>query len=128
MDTLTSARPDSAGINSEASVSRLKGTDRPILHQADRVTMLEALECVDRVEVFDEDTPCELIRRLRPDVVVKGDDYSRETMPEAEIVEGYGGRVVIVPMLEGYSTTGIVGRISPNPEVAHVQEEATVPA
>lgn len=116
------------GLNSDASVARLKGPDRPVMCQADRVAMLEALECVDQVVVFDEPDPCDLVRRLRPDVVVKGSDYSRESMPEAEVVEGYGGRVAIVPMLEGYSTTSIVGRISPNPEAAHVQEEAAITA
>jgi bifunctional ADP-heptose synthase (sugar kinase/adenylyltransferase) len=74
--------------------------------------MLEALECVDQVVVFDEDDPCELVRRLRPDVVVKGDDYTRETMPEAEIVEGYGGWVEILPKVPGYSTTGIAERMA----------------
>jgi hypothetical protein len=70
--------------------------------------LLEALEVV----VFDEDDPCDLVRKLRPDIIVKGSDYSRETMPEVEIVEGYGGRVVIVPKVEGYSTTGIVERMA----------------
>jgi bifunctional ADP-heptose synthase (sugar kinase/adenylyltransferase) len=70
--------------------------------------LLVALEVVDQVVVFDEDDPCELVQTLRPDIVAKGDDYSRESMPEAEIVEGYGGRVVILPKLAGYSTTGIL--------------------
>ena len=100
------------GVNSDASVRRLKGETRPINNQADRVTVLAALEAVDHVVLFDEDTPERLISQLRPDVHVKGSDYTIDRLPEARIVESYGGQVVILPLVEGKSTTAIVGKIA----------------
>jgi len=100
------------GVNSDASVRRLKGETRPINSQADRVAVLAALEAVDHVVLFDEDTPERLISQLRPDVHVKGSDYTIDRLPEARIVQSYGGKVVILPLVEGKSTTAIVRKIA----------------
>lgn len=99
------------GLNSDAGVRRLKGPDRPVSTLEDRARVLSALSCVDRVVAFDEDTPVELVRRLRPDVFVKGGDYTLDMMPEAPIVEELGGEVRILPLVKGRSTTGIVQKI-----------------
>jgi glycerol-3-phosphate cytidylyltransferase len=100
------------GVNSDASVRRLgKGPNRPVNPLADRVAVLEALRAVDGAVPFEEDTPCALIERLRPDVHVKGGDYRVEDLPEAKIVHGYGGEVVIMPTLEGRSTTVTLRRL-----------------
>ena len=93
------------GINSDESIQRLKGPTRPILSESDRAAILGALDCVDMIVIFAEDTPVGLIQTLAPDVLVKGSDYNRETVVGGEIVEGYGGKVNLVPVLEGYSTT-----------------------
>jgi rfaE bifunctional protein nucleotidyltransferase chain/domain len=103
------------GINSDTSVRRLKGKGRPIHRQAERAALLAGLKPVDYVVVFDEDTPIETIRALRPDVHVKGGDYKVEDLPEREAVEGYGGRIVIVPLVTGYSTTKILERLRRGP-------------
>jgi D-beta-D-heptose 7-phosphate kinase / D-beta-D-heptose 1-phosphate adenosyltransferase len=99
------------GVNSDASVRRLKGDQRPINSLDDRVQVLAAMSCVDHIVAFDEDTPVELIRAVRPDVFVKGGDYSRETLPEASVVEEMGGTVQILPYVADRSTTGIIERI-----------------
>ncbi|MFD0889259.1 D-glycero-beta-D-manno-heptose 1-phosphate adenylyltransferase, partial [Streptosporangium algeriense] len=95
-------------VNSDASVRRLKGPGRPVIVQQDRVEVLRALECVDAVVVFDEDTPSELIERLRPEVWVKGGDYTEADLSEADTVRRCGGDVVILPTVPGYSTTGLI--------------------
>jgi rfaE bifunctional protein nucleotidyltransferase chain/domain len=97
-------------INSDASVSRLKGPRRPVMSAAERARILLALRCVDAVEVFDEDDPRTALDLLRPDIWVKGGDYAGTPIPEAELVEGWGGRVVFVPYLDGHSTTSILRR------------------
>ncbi|MEV0675097.1 D-glycero-beta-D-manno-heptose 1-phosphate adenylyltransferase [Actinosynnema sp. NPDC050436] len=97
-------------LNSDASVRRLKGPDRPVTGQEDRAELLRALDCVDEVRVFEEDTPEQALRALRPDVWVKGGDYSAESLPEADLVRGWGGRTVVVPYHRGRSTTGILAR------------------
>jgi len=100
------------GLNSDRSVKTLdKGDDRPIHNQAFRATMLSALECVDYVVVFDEPTPQKLIERVRPDVLVKGGDWSDKGVVGQEFVESIGGRVRLIAFLEGYSTTSILERI-----------------
>lgn len=99
------------GLNSDASVHRIKGPKRPLLHEDDRAKLVAALRFVDAVVVFDEETPLELITFVQPDVLVKGGDYTRETIVGADVVEGRGGRVVTIPLTEGRSTTGIVERI-----------------
>ncbi len=95
-------------LNSDASVQRLKGPSRPVVPAADRVKVLEALECVDAVVVFEEDTPVEVIRRLRPDVWAKGGDYAGADVPEAAVLRAWGGQAVVLPYLDGRSTTALV--------------------
>jgi D-beta-D-heptose 7-phosphate kinase/D-beta-D-heptose 1-phosphate adenosyltransferase len=97
-------------VNSDASVSRLKGPGRPINGLDDRLLVLEALSCVDHVVAFDTDTPEPLIEAVRPDVFVKGGDYSRSSLPEADLVERLGGTVQILPLVDDRSTTGIIDR------------------
>jgi rfaE bifunctional protein nucleotidyltransferase chain/domain len=102
------------GVNSDESVRRLKGSGRPILAQEDRVALLAALECVDHVVLFEEDTPEAILALLQPDVHVKGDDYrppQGKPIPEKAIVERYGGRVEFLPLIEGISTSEIIRRI-----------------
>lgn len=99
------------GLNSDASVRRIKGPDRPVRNTAERAHVLAALECVDAVTVFDEDTPRELIRALRPDVLVKGGDYTVDTMVGANDVVGWGGEAVVIPLTAGQSTTRIIERL-----------------
>jgi len=99
------------GVNSDSGVARLKGPGRPVNPLEDRAHVLAALSCVDHVIAFDEDTPIELVRALRPDVFVKGGDYTREMLPEASVVEALGGTVHLLPYVEDRSTTGIIERI-----------------
>jgi D-beta-D-heptose 7-phosphate kinase/D-beta-D-heptose 1-phosphate adenosyltransferase len=98
-------------VNSDASVRRLKGADRPVNAEGDRAAVLAALECVDYVTVFDDDTPIPLLQDLRPDVYVKGGDYSPEMLAEAEVVRAYGGDVQMVGYVPAHSTTELVERI-----------------
>lgn len=95
------------GLNSDTSVKRLKGSKRPILAEQDRAAILSALSCVDLVVIFSEDTPLSLISLLKPDILVKGSDYKPDEVVGKDVVESYGGKVCLVPLLEGYSTTGI---------------------
>ncbi|HEY9674784.1 MAG TPA: D-glycero-beta-D-manno-heptose 1-phosphate adenylyltransferase [Waterburya sp.] len=99
------------GMNTDDSIRRIKGSSRPINTLEDRVQVLAALSCVDHIIAFDDDTPCNLIRAVRPDVFVKGGDYTREMLPEAPIVEELGGTVQILQYLENRSTTSIIERI-----------------
>lgn len=99
------------GLNSDSSVKRLKGEGRPINSQEDRAEVIKALRCVDYVVVFDDDTPYELISRIKPDVLVKGGDYKPYEVVGKDIVESNGGSVVIIPFVEGKSTTNIVNHI-----------------
>lgn len=99
------------GLNSDASVRRLKGPDRPIQNERSRALLLAALQGVDAVILFDEETPLELIRRVRPDVLVKGSDYTVETVVGADLVRQYGGRVHLARLVDGCSTTSLVRRM-----------------
>ncbi len=99
------------GINSDASVRRLKGPDRPLRPAADRALVLAALESVDAVVVFDEDTPLDLIVHLAPDVLVKGGDYVADAIVGAAEVRARGGEVAIVPLTPGQSTTSIMEKL-----------------
>jgi len=99
------------GINTDGSTRRLKGERRPLMPQADRARVLAALAVVDAVVLFDEDTPAELVRRLEPDVLVKGADYAEDAIVGKDTVEARGGRVVRLPLVEGRSTTKIVEEI-----------------
>ena len=99
------------GLNSDASVRRLKGPDRPFLGQRERAFLLASLEAVDHVVIFPDDTPIKVIREIMPDVLVKGGDWSPGSIVGADIVRARGGRVVRVPLARGFSTTGIAQRI-----------------
>jgi len=113
---LEAARAEGAalvvGVNTDASVRRLgKGSERPLVPEGERARLLAALAAVDCVVLFDEDTPLALIDHLRPDVLVKGADYAREAIVGAAEVEGWGGRVVRVPLVAGKSTTDLVRKL-----------------
>lgn len=99
------------GINSDASVRRLKGDARPIVPEAERAEVMAALRPVDYVVVFEEDTPIRTIEALEPNVHVKSGDYRAEDLPETPVVIAHGGRVEVVPYVEGLSTTDIIRRI-----------------
>ena len=103
------------GLNSDASISRLKGPTRPIIGERERARVMAALAAVDAVILFEEDTPMELIRTIRPNVLVKGGDYTVETVVGYEEVTASGGRVEIVSTVEGFSTTNIVKKLAANP-------------
>lgn len=96
------------GLNSDASVKRIKGDGRPVQDEMSRALVLASLRFVDAVVLFDEDTPYELIKLVKPDVLVKGADYTDETIVGADIVQANGGEVVVIPLVEGYSTSGIL--------------------
>ena len=102
------------GLNSDASVRRLKGETRPVNSEADRAEVVGALKSVDYVVIFGEDTAEDLIAKVQPAVYAKGGDYTLETLPEARIVESYGGEVAFIPLVEGKSTTGIIERAGRN--------------
>jgi D-beta-D-heptose 7-phosphate kinase/D-beta-D-heptose 1-phosphate adenosyltransferase len=116
IDVLLGARSEGdhlvVGVNSDASVRRLgKGPDRPVRAEADRARVLAALEMVDAVVVFDDDTPLELVRQLEPDVIVKGGDYTPASVVGAADVTARGGRVVIIPVTPGHSTTSTIEKL-----------------
>jgi D-beta-D-heptose 7-phosphate kinase/D-beta-D-heptose 1-phosphate adenosyltransferase len=102
------------GLNTDASIKRLKGPQRPILSGQDRAAILSALEDVDMVVFFDEDTPLNLIELLKPDILVKGADYRIEEVVGRQAVEAYGGQVRLVDILQGHSTSTIVSKLSAN--------------
>ena len=119
VDVLTAARAEAnalvVGVNSDASVRRLKGPTRPVRHQDERALLLAALECVDAVVVFDEDTPLALVTALMPDVIVKGGDYAPDAVVGGAVVTARGGRVVIVPLTPGHSTTATIEKTQRKP-------------
>ncbi len=99
------------GLNTDASIRRLKGPKRPLVGEEERAHVLAALDCIDHVVLFDEDTPLELIRAVRPQVLVKGADYTPEGVVGKEVVESYGGRVELIQFVDGKSTTNIIEKI-----------------
>jgi len=99
------------GVNSDRSVRANKGPDRPINAEGERAEMIAALSCVDAAVVFDEDTPHDIISRLQPDVLVKGADWAEDAIVGREIVEARGGRVVRMPIEQGFSTTSLIEKI-----------------
>lgn len=107
------------GLNADTSVRRLKGPTRPIRSEDERAYVVAALACVDAVVVFEQDTPLELIELLEPDVLVKGGDYTEDTIVGAPLVRARGGDVVVVPLTAGHSTTATVARID-----AHARQSA----
>ena len=100
------------GLNSDASTRRIKGPDRPVVKGNERAQVLAALDCVDMVVIFEEDTPIRLIETLKPDVLVKGADYRKEEVVGRELVEGWGGQVVLLELLEGLSTSQLIERMN----------------
>lgn len=100
------------GINSDKSVARLKGPSRPVQKEQDRAKIIGALKVVDFVFIFDEPDPCAFLERIKPDVHVKGGDYTPEKLPETAVVEKYGGRICIVSFVQGYSTTNLITAIN----------------
>jgi D-beta-D-heptose 7-phosphate kinase/D-beta-D-heptose 1-phosphate adenosyltransferase len=99
------------GVNSDSSVQKLKGPDRPILPEKERTEILSGLECVDYITTFDELDPLNLITSLQPDVLVKGGDWTKEQTVGREVVERTGGEVVILPFVQGASTTNLIETI-----------------
>jgi glycerol-3-phosphate cytidylyltransferase len=99
-------------LNTDSSVSRLKGPSRPLNTLSDRMAVLAALRCVDCVVSFDEDTPELVIDEIKPDIHVKGGDYTVESLPESRIVHAYGGKVIILPLLVGRSSTRIIDQLN----------------
>jgi D-beta-D-heptose 7-phosphate kinase/D-beta-D-heptose 1-phosphate adenosyltransferase len=99
------------GLNADTSVRRNKGPERPINPEAERAEILEALECVDAVVLFDEETPAEIIRTIQPDILVKGADWAEDAIVGRDTVEARGGRVVRIPVEQGYSTTAIIAKV-----------------
>ncbi len=95
------------GLNSDDSVRRLKGNERPVNNEQDRAVVLEALECIDYIVIFEEDTPLNLIKNVMPDILVKGGDYKAEDVVGKE----YAGRVEIIDFVEGYSTTSTINKL-----------------
>lgn len=100
------------GVNTDASVKRLKGPSRPVRNEAERAFVLAALEMVDCVVMFDEDTPLDLVLALKPDVIVKGGDYTVDTIVGAREVQEWGGEAVVIPLTPGQSTTSIIEKLS----------------
>jgi D-beta-D-heptose 7-phosphate kinase/D-beta-D-heptose 1-phosphate adenosyltransferase len=98
------------GLNSDASVRRNKGPERPINPEHERAEVLAALACVDAVSIFDDDTPADIIRRVQPDVLVKGSDWPADQIVGRDTVEARGGRVILEPLEQGYSTTALIDR------------------
>lgn len=99
------------GLNSDASVKRLKGENRPVLNENERAFALASLMWVDVVILFDEDTPLEVIKAVKPEVLVKGGDYDADTIVGSDIVRENGGEVVIIPLREGYSSTNLIKKL-----------------
>jgi rfaE bifunctional protein nucleotidyltransferase chain/domain len=99
------------GVNTDASVRKLKGESRPVTHENDRAFQVASLLCVDAVVLFDEDTPAELIQVVKPDVLTKGGDYTIDRIVGADFVMQNGGSVEIIPFVEGYSTSSLIANI-----------------
>jgi D-beta-D-heptose 7-phosphate kinase/D-beta-D-heptose 1-phosphate adenosyltransferase len=115
VDLLLAARETAdaliVGINSDLSVRRLKGPSRPVRSEAERAYVVASIEAVDLVVIFGEDTPLELVKLLQPDVIVKGGDYTEDSIVGAAEVRSRGGRVVVVPLTPGQSTTSIIEKL-----------------
>ena len=99
-------------LNSDSSVKKLKGSSRPLNNTNDRAEVLAAFNSVDYVVIFEEDTPSSVLEEIKPDIHVKGGDYSEETLPEADIIKKFGGKVCFIPLVKGKSTTNIINKIN----------------
>ena len=100
------------GLNSDVSVNKIKGKNRPLNKQDDRARVLSALSCADYVCIFSQPTPLKLIELVRPDILIKGGDWKIDKIVGADFVKSYGGKVKVIPYLKGYSTTGLIKKIS----------------
>ena len=98
-------------VNSDASTKRLKGSSRPINNENDRAEVLAALECIDFVAIFNEDNPISFLSAIKPDIHVKGGDYDISRIVEKDAVEKHGGKIILIPMVKGYSTTSIIEKM-----------------
>jgi D-beta-D-heptose 7-phosphate kinase/D-beta-D-heptose 1-phosphate adenosyltransferase len=120
IDVLTAARAKGdaliVGLNTDASVRRLKGPTRPVRNEFERAYVLSSLEAVDCVVLFEQDTPLEVVLALKPDVIVKGGDYDESTIVGAREVKSWGGEVAVVPLTPGQSTTSIIEKLSDRKE------------
>ncbi len=99
------------GLNSDSSVRKLKGPERPVVNETDRAFVLSSLKAVDAVIIFEEETPYELIKFVKPDFLVKGGDWKKEDIVGSDIVEEYGGKVISLKFVDSYSTTGLISKI-----------------
>ncbi len=99
------------GLNSDRSVKKLKGEGRPYVHEDDRAYILSRLEAVDVVVIFDDDTPIELLKRVKPDLLIKGGDYRIDQVVGRELVESFGGKVYVAPLVKGLSSTNLITKI-----------------
>lgn len=99
------------GLNSDKSVRKIKGPNRPVNNHNDRAKVIAGLDAVDYVVIFDDPTPYEIVKKIKPDYLFKGGDWKKSEVVGREIVESYGGRVVIIPYLKGYSTTSVIKKI-----------------
>lgn len=111
------------GVNSDSSVKRIKDKDRPVNNENERAEVLTYFEAVDYVFIFDEDNPIEFIKKLKPDIHVKGGDYRNKPIIEEETVKSYGGKIELIDFESGYSTTSIIDKIKSNPNYAFVNRE-----
>ena len=102
------------GINSDSSVKKIKGKNRPINPESERAEILAALDCLDIVSIFSEDTAEKFLEILKPDIYVKGKEYDIDNLPEAKIVQKYGGKAIKIPMVPGFSTTNTIERLKKN--------------
>ena len=102
------------GLNTDDSVKRLKGNNRPIKNQQERAVLLASFQFVDGIILFNEDTPYDLIKKTEPDILVKGSDYKKEEIVGADVIKNTGGEIVTIDFLEGYSTTSILDKIRKN--------------
>jgi D-beta-D-heptose 7-phosphate kinase/D-beta-D-heptose 1-phosphate adenosyltransferase len=120
IDVLTAARAKGdalvVGVNTDASVKRLKGPTRPVRNEFERAYVLSGLEAVDCVVLFEQDTPLELVLALKPDVIVKGGDYDESTIVGAREIKSWGGEVAVIPLTPGQSTTSIIEKLSDRKE------------
>lgn len=114
------------GINSDSSVRAIKGADRPIISQKERKAVLEGLKSVDEVRIFDENTPENIIRTIKPDILVKGGDWKISEIVGAEFVQGYGGKVYSLPLLEGFSSSKIVEKIATAKKIEAPQTDRNI--